>query len=236
MVPNKNVLGNPNVTEGDFQLAIESLRESVIGSGKVYDSANTYAQYDFCTYNGISYYSKVSGNIGNTPAINTYWGYTTDILNAVQKVNTTDNCIMRADGTGGAVQASNVFIDDSGNLLVTGGGGLGYGTGSGGTVTQSTSKSTAVTLNKPTGRITMDSSVLAAGASLTFLVYNTTVGPTDIVIVSGYWGAVNPASYRIELALIGAAKRFDIRVTNITGGSLSEAVQINFTVIKGATA
>ena len=39
-------------------------------------------------------------------------------------------------------------IDNAGNVLVTSSGGLGYGTGSGGTVTQATSRTTGVTLNK----------------------------------------------------------------------------------------
>lgn len=40
----------------------------------------------------------------------------------VSKVTTADNCIMRADGTGGAVQASSAYIDDSGSL------GIGFST------------------------------------------------------------------------------------------------------------
>ena len=42
-------------------------------------------------------------------------------------------------------------LDASGNFLVTGVGGLGYGTGSGGSVTQGTSRTTGVTLNKTNG-------------------------------------------------------------------------------------
>ena len=82
-IPNKNVLGNPNVTEGDFQLAIEALRESVIGSGKVYDSANTYMANDTCEYNGVMYYSKINNNIGNTPSIGANWGDYADLINGV---------------------------------------------------------------------------------------------------------------------------------------------------------
>ena len=61
-IPAINVLGNPNVTEGNFQVAIEDLRKSVIGSGKAYDSANTYSQYDTCVSGGIVYYSKINSN------------------------------------------------------------------------------------------------------------------------------------------------------------------------------
>ena len=82
-IPSKNVLGNPNVTEGNFQIAIEQLRESVIGSGKTYDSANTYMAYDICYYSGVVYYSKINNNIGNTPSIGANWGDYADLLSGV---------------------------------------------------------------------------------------------------------------------------------------------------------
>lgn len=126
-------------------------------------------------------------------------------------------------------------IESSGNVLVTNPAGLGYGTGSGGTVTQATSKSTAVTLNKPTGQITMNNAALAAGASVQFGVNNTLVTANDIVIVTGSYQTIDPTNYRIESLWIGAGN-FAIRVTNVTGGSRSEALQINFAIIKGATA
>lgn len=43
----------------------------------------------------------------------------TDLLNAkVAKVATTDNALMAADGTSGAIQPRNVFVDDDGNIGV----------------------------------------------------------------------------------------------------------------------
>ena len=120
----------------------------------------------------------------------------------------------------------------AGTLSLTGAAStLGYGTGAGGAVTQATSKSTAVTLNKPCGRVTMNAEALAAGASVTFSVSSTLVASTDTVLLS------SPAfglSYRLECASV-ASGLFYVRVTNITGGSLSEAVVINFAIIKGAT-
>lgn len=110
-------------------------------------------------------------------------------------------------------------------------GGLGYGFGAGGTVTQSTSKSTAVTLNKPCGQITMNNAALAAGASVSFQVNNTLVLSTDTVVVTAY----NNANYRVEPMYVVGGGNFGIRVTNVTGGSLAEALQINFAIIKGAS-
>ena len=142
--------------------------------------------------------------------------------------------------TGSGSGSTAVTVDGSqnvsflGNSLVTSGSSAtGYGTGSGGTVTQATNKSTAVTLNKPTGQITMNNAALAANTAVTFVVNNTIVTSTDIVIINAAGGI--GGSYRAE-AYNPTAGLFVIRVTNITGGSLSEAVILNFAVIKGATA
>ncbi len=82
-IPEINVLGNPNVTEGNFQIAIEDLRKSVIGSGKAYNSSNAYSQYDTCIYGGVEYYSKIDSNTGNTPAIGANWGDMADLIASV---------------------------------------------------------------------------------------------------------------------------------------------------------
>lgn len=47
--------------------------------------------------------------------------------------------------------------------VVDASGGIGYQAGSGGAVMQATSKGTSVTLNKPSGQITMNNAALAAG-------------------------------------------------------------------------
>ena len=83
-IPAINVLGNPNVTEGNFQIAIEDLRKSVIGSGKAYDSSNTYSQYDTCVSGGVVYYSKINSNTGNTPAVNANWGLSSELIKLIE--------------------------------------------------------------------------------------------------------------------------------------------------------
>ena len=126
-----------------------------------------------------------------------------------------------------------VRIDSSSNFLVTGGGGLGYGIGSGGTVTQGagSGKATAVTLNKTTGQITMNNAALAAGASVVFTLSNTFVNSTTIPVVTtdGY------TNYRVECAAVNGSGQAFIRVTNVSGSNLGDAVVINFAIIKGAT-
>ena len=124
-------------------------------------------------------------------------------------------------------------IGTAGNILVTSSAGLGYGTGSGGTVTQATSKSTAVTLNKPTGQITMNGAALATGAWVTFTLNNSLLSATDAVVASIFSDSVSSFLYSV-MALPKAGAAF-ISIKQDSGASRSDAVVINFAIIKGAT-
>ena len=110
---------------------------------------------------------------------------------------------------------------------------MGYGTGAGGTVTQATSKTTAVTLNKPCGQITMNNAALAAGAETSFTLNNSLIGATDLVVVTplGGFSASGIYSARIGSTQSGYVTIF---VKNETAGSLSEAPVFGFAIIKGA--
>ncbi|GEM_PF-1818471 len=106
---------------------------------------------------------------------------------------------------------------------------LGYGPGAGGTVTQATSKSTAVTLNKPSGRITMNNAALNAGGSVIFIFTNSTIAIIDEVSVT----MVSGANYRLEVIdIFNGGCTF--RLTNISASSLSDALVFNFKVFKVA--
>lgn len=112
--------------------------------------------------------------------------------------------------------------------------GLGYGTGAGGSVTQATSKGTAVTLNKPCGQITMNNASLAAGALVTFAVNSSLVAQYDVpVIALGNVGT--GATYEAWVSYV-ATGVFYITLKNNSGGALGEAVKINFSLLKGAVA
>lgn len=110
--------------------------------------------------------------------------------------------------------------------------GVGYATGAGGAVTQATSKSTGVTLNHATGAITMNGAALAAGATVAFTLTNSFIAATDVVVVNIKSGGT-AASYHTQVAAV-AAGSCSIELSNTSGGSLSEAVVLNFAVIKGA--
>lgn len=120
-------------------------------------------------------------------------------------------------------------IDITGNVLVTGAGGLGYGTGAGGTVTQTTSRTTGVTLSKSCGAITL---VSAAGSTSwqSFTVTNTLVAATDVVHVCQKSGT---DLYEIHVTNV-AAGSFKISFKT-TSGTTTEQPVFNFTVLKAVT-
>lgn len=113
-------------------------------------------------------------------------------------------------------------------------GAVGYGAGAGGIVFQATSKATNVTLNKPSGVISMNNAALAANTTVAFTVNNTFVTETDSVVINiRNASVVSAASYLVWAApLISGG--FIVCLRNITAGSLSEAVALSYSVIKGA--
>lgn len=106
---------------------------------------------------------------------------------------------------------------------------LGYTAAAQGTVTQATSKSTAVTLNKAAGQITMNNAALAGATNVTFTLNNSLISANDIVVLNIAAGAT-AGSYNCWVSGLSAGA-VTITVRNISGGSLSEAVVLNFAVI-----
>jgi len=107
----------------------------------------------------------------------------------------------------------------------------GYITGEGGTVTQATSKATAVTLNKKCGQITMHNAALAADTTVSFTLTNSTIAATDLLVLNHVSGGT-AGSYLLNAQ--AAAGSASINVRNITAGSLSEAIVIGFAVVKAS--
>ena len=121
----------------------------------------------------------------------------------------------------------------SGSFVETGSAGMGYGTGSGGTVTQLTSKATTVTLNKPTGQITMNNAALAANTTVVFGLSNSLITSADNVVVT-IQSVTLGIQYNVWVYAVQSGACV-VAVRNITAGSLSEALVINYAIIKGAT-
>lgn len=109
---------------------------------------------------------------------------------------------------------------------------IGYATAAQGTVTQATSKSTGVTLNKSSGQITMNNAALANGAVVTFTLTNNLLSAKDVIIVNVSGGATTAGTYTALVASIGAGSAV-LGLYNISAGSLSEAIVLNFAIIHG---
>jgi len=108
------------------------------------------------------------------------------------------------------------------------------GTGSGSTIVQSTSKSTTVTLSKPSGQITVNGAALAANTTVLFTCTNTVVEANDTIIINRKSGGTDGA-YQVWVDSVSSGS-FVIAIRNITAGSLSESPVLQFNVIKGSIA
>ena len=154
------------------------------------------------------------------------------------------------DGTAGATRMmlhesggfsiGNTTDPGAGNLRVTGSvlvnavAGIGYATGAGGAVTQGagSGKATTVTLDKPTGQITMNNANLNAGATVNFTCNCSQIAATDTVQINvAQSGAYTASNYRVFAYPTGG--NFIIGVNNWSGGNLAEAIVLNYTILKG---
>lgn len=179
-------------------------------NASIYLASNTYfdgTNYRYLTTDGASYYRVYQG---------THYFYTA------------------ASGTAGDVATFTqaLAIESNGRVLATAAAGLGYGVGAGGQVTQVTNKGTAVTLNKPTGLITMSGAALSANATVSFTLNNTTINAADLLVLQIAGGVASAGSYNVWASCSAGSATIYLR--NITAGSLSEAANIQFSVIKSA--
>lgn len=113
----------------------------------------------------------------------------------------------------------------TGNILTTGA--IGWRSGAGGSVTQGTSRTTAVTINEYCGRIILFST---AGSTSwqSFTVNNSRVSANDTIIVNQRTGT---DKYMTLVTAVGAGS-FEITFAT-TGGTTSEAPQFGFSVLDG---
>lgn len=106
---------------------------------------------------------------------------------------------------------------------------LGYTAEGQGTVTQATSKSTAVTLNKPAGQITMNNAALAGNTAVSFTLNNSYISANDVVVLNISGGATAAAYTTYVSSMTAGSATLTLR--NLTAGSLSEAVVVNYALI-----
>lgn len=155
--------------------------------------------------------ARISANVEGTPAagdVRAGWRFYT------------------GSAAGVTTEALRIGTDQS--VLAKGTGGLGYGTNAGGAVTQITSRATGVTINNPTGSITLFSAAGSATAT-SFVVTNSRVSVNDTININQRSGTND---YLIFVTRVTGGT-FTVTFYT-TGGTAIDAPVFNFTVVKGA--
>ena len=132
------------------------------------------------------------------------------------------------DGTtvGAATPAAGTFT----NALATSQ--VGFTTGNGGTVTQITSRTTGVTLNAPSGQITLVADSISGLSSQEFTLTNSYIAATDVVLVS-FASGLTATTYDVTVTAT-AAGSCKISVHNVNNSATpTDTPVINFVVFKG---
>jgi hypothetical protein len=113
---------------------------------------------------------------------------------------------------------------------------IGYSAAAQGTVTQATDKSTAVTLNKSAGRITMNNAALAGSTAVSFTLNNSLISTNDVITVciSSVTTGSTAGAYTSYVSNMSAGSA-SITLRNLSATSYSEAIVINFCIIHGAS-
>lgn len=196
-----------------------------------YTDASNYEKLVLSSFSGANLIQSTAAGTGTVRPLAIYVG-----PSIRWQFETTGHLSAGADnsydiGQAGSVRPRNIY---SGTSILTGGatGGIGYNTGAGGTVTQATSKTTAFTLSKITGQITVATGALVAGATAGATWTNTAIAATDTVVFSHVSGGTLGA-YHFNAACAAGSATFNI--TNITASVLTETPVVQFAVIKGVT-
>lgn len=219
----KTPSGTPNLTitpAGAGSVLINSttnvgLQSSTVtvGTGSANATITTNGTFDLilrtnaavANQGSITIFDGANGNIQLSPD-------GTGVIDALKSINTT-----------GSVTAT-------AGITSSGTNGIGYAVGAGGAVTQATSKSTGVTLNTASGRITTANDSLAAGASVSFTFTNSVIAATDVVIFNIQTGAT-VGSYEVLVDGVAAGSCV-VTIRNYSASPLAEAIVMNFAVIK----
>ena len=166
----------------------------------------------------------VTGGVGVTGNI-----FTSGLVTVTSTSTSTSTTTGALRVTGGAGISGNVY---TGGFIYSSTG-VGYATGSGGVVTQLTSRTTGVTLSKLTGRITLFTTTLAAVTSQTFVLTNTFISATDVVLINHVSGGTL-GLYNFAVVPSNGSASITIR-NNSASTSASEAPVLQFVVVKAAT-
>lgn len=110
---------------------------------------------------------------------------------------------------------------------------IGYAAGAYGTVTQQNNKTTAVTVNTPSGQITTANAQMAPNANAVFVVNCSAVSIKDVVVISVASGGTLGA-YNVFIAAVGNGS-FTVEIKNVTNNAYSEAIKLNYAILHTET-
>jgi len=227
VVPNGAITGATNT-----KITYDAKGLVTAGSSATTADIADSADKRYCTDAQKTVLGNTSGTNSGDGAANSssmYIGTTAHALNRASAAETLAGITLTTPNIGAATGTSAILT----GAITSSGGGLGYATGAGGTVTQSTSRTTGVTLNKLCGNITMYSSAVAAQGTSAFTLTNSFIAATDMVVIY-HISATNGGAW--NFSIIPAAGSCQIVVRNITTASITEATPLRFSVIKGVTA
>lgn len=191
-------------------------------------AAGTLGQRNGTSAQAYNLYNTYSGAGANYERLNIQW-LSNEAIIYTSQLGTGVARVLKF-GVAGAAQW---VIDSSANFTAISSGTLGWAAGSGGAVAQATDKTTGVALNKTTGQITMQATALAANTPVSFTLTNTTIAANDIIYINHHSVGTGGAYTFNARPAAGSAV---ITVRNVTAGSLSEAIVLQFSVMKGAVA
>lgn len=197
-------------------LAVGQARISFVSTDNQ-NSANNGARIEFwSTPKG-----NTTANLTNVLILDATYG-----ANVTGNLSVTGNIVGNVTGTN--IAANSISVN--GNVVV--GNNIRYDiVQNNATVTQLTSKSTAVTCNGRTGQITTSNSSIAKGEAITFTVNNSYItAVTDVPFIAIQNGATTN-SYSISVTRVQVGS-FNITLTNNGTGPLTDTLVINFAVIK----
>ena len=213
--------GNINAGSGSYFLGDGSLLSNISPNNVFF--ANSYMGFGVANGNANISVGSSANVAVFTPSAAIFDSNVVVLGEVVSNVVTTGNLAVT-----GTVTSNLVSIN---KIVTTSNGGIGYAVGAGGTATQTTNKTNPVTLNTIAGQITLNNQNLGAGANATFVLNNTAIGNTDVMIINHVSGGTIGA-YIFEVACNTANAA--ITITNRTAGALAEAPVIRFAVIKSA--
>jgi hypothetical protein len=195
------------------------------------DGGSTFGGDADLTWNKTTNVMTVTGdvNLSDGGTYTTTLQTITPTANRTVSIPDATGTLALVAGSSGQVVYNNAGVQAGGNLgynATTGVFGYINGTGA---VTQATNKATGVTLNSPSGQITLNAASLAADTTVSFTLTNSSITANDVLILNHLSGGT-AGSYLLNAQ--SAAGSASINVRNITAGSLGEAIVIGFAVIK----